>query len=325
MISRRQLLVLWACAWATTAAHARERTRKALIASLSQSSAAAAKPLTDVLHGEIARLGWREGVEVEYVSRYSDGSAQLETLAAELVALKPDLILAGLPAGALAAQKHTSTIPIVFSFVFDPVALGLVASLGRPAGNVTGTTTRLEGLWGKRLQLVHESLPLLRRIAVVADPADAEDSTTLRELQAAARKLHVEALSFPVPRPEDLTSAFAAMKAQRIDVAVIGGSAQLFVHRKRIAELAIENRLPTFGVTEERADAGMLLSYGINARSQLRATARYVDRILRGARPADLPVEQPTVLKLCVNLKTAKLLGVTIPQAVLLQADRVIE
>ena len=322
---RRFLFAASALAVWPSAALAQTERRSARVAVLVQVTAAAAKPFLDALIEQMTGRGWREGVNIEYVIQYAGGTARLDSLAAELVAQKPDLILAANTAGALAARKHTSSIPIVFSFVFDPVALGLVASLSKPGGNVTGTTTRFEGLWGKRLQLLHEALPSLRRVAVLYDPSDAEDVTTARNLQAAASELTLEVQPFTARRPEDISGSFSAMKSERMGAVMTGGSGLIFEHRKLIADVAMEHRIPTFGVTEDKVEAGMLMSYGINLLGQYLITARYADRILRGARPSDLPVEQPTVLRLCVNLKTAKLLGITIPQSILLRADRVIE
>ena len=298
--------------------------RKPVLAVLTQRSLADFKPYGSVLIEQMKALGWREGENIDYVFRAVDGRPA-EAVASELVAQKPDLILASTPTVALAVKKYTNSIPIVFSFVFDPVALGLVKSLSKPGGNVTGTTTRLEGLWGKRLQLLRETLLGLRTVAVIYDPTDAEDSTTVVNLQGAAIELGVQVTPFGARRAEDLEGIFLALKERKIDAAITGGSALLAVHRIKIADAAIASRVPVFGVTEDRVEAGMLISYGINLLTQYKIAARYADRILRGVRPSDLPVEQPTVLRLCINLRTAAALGITIPRAILLRADRVIE
>jgi putative ABC transport system substrate-binding protein len=296
------------------------------VAILTAQSAAGSKYLIDALVKKMAEFGWREGVNIEYASRHAEGvTGRLEPLAAEIVAQRPDLILASTSSAAMAARKHTSSIPIVFSFVFDPVALGLVASLSRPGGNATGTTTRFEGLWGKRVQLLKEAIPSLRSVAVVYDPTDAEDTPTVHQIQSAARKLNVEVRQFPVKQEEDFRKVFSVIKNAKVGAAMTGGSSLILLYRKVVADLANEYGIPTFGVTEERCEAGMLISYGIDLVAQYVIAARFADRILRGARPEELPVEQPGVFQLCLNLNTAKRLGIKVPQSLLVRADRVIE
>jgi len=323
-VNRRQLLFASSAAILTSVAHAQERIAR--VALVSQGSAENTKFLIDALLDQMSKYGWREGVNVEYIMRFAAGDrARLDVNAAEAVATKPALILASNPVAVMAVRKHTNSIPIIFSSVYDPVDAGFVASLSRPGGNLTGMTTRVEGLWGKRLQLLREALPSLARVGVMYDPTDAEDKLTFGQLRDAGKELSIETLSFHVRQPDDIAASFAKMSVAKVGAAVIGGSYISFSHRKVMGDAAIAHRIPAFGVTEDKVEAGFLMSYGIDLVVQYRQTARYVDRVLRGARPGDLPVERPNVFRLAINLKTAKALGVTVARSILLRADRVIE
>jgi len=325
-LRRRMLLAASTLTFTQSLALAQSAQRVMRVAILTQQSEASFKYFRDALVSKMDELGWREGVNIEYVIRYTEAvTARLDPLAAEIVAQQPDLILAGASSAAVAVKKHTRSIPIVFSFVFDPIVLRLVSSLSRPGGNATGTTTRFEGLWGKRLQLLQEVIPSLRNVAIVYDPTDAEDTSTVAQIQTAARVLKVEVHQFVARQGEDFRKFFSAMKNAKMGAAMTGGSSLIFLHRKMIADLAIEYGIPAFGVTEDRCEAGMIMSYGINLLAQYVLAARFADRILRGARPAEMPVEQPTVFRLCINLNTAKKLGIKVPQSLLLRVDRVIE
>ena len=322
-ISRRQLFLAAGAALLAPVVEAQERKRVAVV---SPTSADTSKFLFDALLNQMSKYGWQEGINIEYMMRFAAGDkTKLDAYAAEVVASKPALILASSPPAVIAARKHTSSIPIIFSTVYDPVDAGFVASLARPGGNVTGMTTRVEGLWGRRLQLLREALPSLTRVGVMYDPTDGEDKLTFSQLSAAGRELSVLVLAFHVQQPEDISPSFSKMRTTKVDAALVGGSTVGFVHRKIAADAALAHRMPAFGVTEDRVQAGFLMSYGIDLVAQFRQTARYADRVLRGTPPADLPVERPNTFRLTINLKTAKALGITVPKSILLRADRVIE
>jgi putative ABC transport system substrate-binding protein len=249
-------------------------------------------------------------------------------LAAELVRLKPDLIIAAPLANVRAVKQATSVIPIVFFGVIDPVARGLVASLARPGGNVTGLTDSLMEMDGKRLQLLKEAVPTVSRVAVLEYSSGGPPNPASwwrRELEAAAPTLGVTLQFYNVRGPEDFEGAFTAMTTARAEALYVMGFSFFEFHARRIVELAAQNRLPAVYGDTPLVTAGGLLSYAVNARDIRRRGAIYVDKILKGAKPADLPVEQPTKFELAINLKTAKALGLTIPPTLLMRADEVIE
>jgi putative ABC transport system substrate-binding protein len=254
---------------------------------------------------------------------------RLPELAAELVRLKVDVILAPAPPYVSAAKQATSTIPIVFALVPDPVALGFVDSLARPGRNITGLSSlnNLQ-LAAKRLQLLKESVLGVRRIAVLHDAAVPADTATEEQsaFEAVARSLHLQLLPFRVGGPEELGRAFDAMLRERPGALFLLPTTPLFyAQRERIIELAAKSRLPAIYDSSEYVRSGGLMSYAPNYPDLMRRAAAYVDKILKGAKPADLPVEQPTKFELVINLKTAKALGLTIPQSLLQRADQVIE
>jgi len=326
-IQRRQLLkgagALYAMPFFAFAQAVRSKARVGI---LFQGSLTAAKHLLDVFKEEMTRSGWREGANIEYVFREGlNDFARIDRLAAELVSLNVDVIAASTAPTAIAARKHTSSIPIVFTLVPNPVATGLVASLGKPGGNATGTSTRFENLWGKRLQLLQDAVPSLRRVALMYDPSDAQDSDMVAGTLGAGRDLAIQVEPLAVRRAEDFKAWFSAARAANMEAVLVGSAVLFFMHRVNIADLAIEYRLPMLAPNVDAAEAGILLAYGINVRTLFRAAARYVDKILKGTKPQDLPVEQPTVLELVVNLKSAAAAGIKIPQSVLVRADRVIE
>ncbi|MBI2754805.1 MAG: ABC transporter substrate-binding protein [Betaproteobacteria bacterium] len=300
--------------------------RSARVAYLLQGDLAAAKHLVGAFKDEMTKRGWREGANVEYALREGlNDFGRLDALAAEVVAQRPDVIVVSTATVAQAARKHTSSIPIVFWVVPDPIAAGLVASLAKPGGNATGTTSRFEGIWGKRLQLMHQIIPSLRRVAFLYDPRDSQDTRSVQQVQLAGKELAIEVELFEVSRPEDFKASFSAIKNAKIGAVILGSPNMFFVHRKLLADLALEHGMPISHAVSEGAEAGALFSYSIILALLNRHAARYADRILKGAKPADLPVEQPSVIELVVNLKTAKALGLTIPGSILLRADRVIE
>ena len=265
-----------------------------------------------------------ENIVVEY--RWADGNNEkLPALAGELVALKVDLLVASGTPAAMAAKRATSQIPIVFTTVSDPVASGLVASLARPGGNATGWSTILPDMGGKLLGLLREAVPSASRIAVLANPTNPGKVLELKTMRDQAPSLGVTIQSVEVPTPASLDAAFSTMGSARPDILVTLFDTVTLSNRGRIVEFAARHRIPAIYQLKEFADAGGLMSYGPSLQSMLRRTAIYVERILKGAKAADLPVEQPTIFELVINLKTAKALGLTIPQSLLQRADQVIE
>jgi putative ABC transport system substrate-binding protein len=251
---------------------------------------------------------------------------QLPALAAELVRLEPKVIVAVQTAPALAAKDATSTIPIVMVTVSDPIGEGLIASFARPGGNVTGLTiTPTWEIHAKQLQLLKEAVPRAKRIAFLWNPANPAASPAVRAVEEAARSLGVELRVVGARAPEELEPAFRAMTQARADALLVMADSMFLGHRARLADLSVRHRLPTMYGLGEHAKAGGLMAYSVNLADRYRLAAGYVDRLLRGANPAELPVEQPTKFEFVVNLKTAKALGVTIPPLLLLRADQVIE
>jgi len=275
---------------------------------------------------QLRELGWVEGENVELVARFSRGKIdQLPALAQELVRLKVDVIVtAGGFQATHAAKQATTTIPIVMTTGADPVSLGIVASLARPGGNITGMTTITSELSGKRFQLLREVLPRLSRLALLwhMNPASA---LAVPDFEAVARSARIALQPVGIRGADEFESALVSMERERAQALIVLVSAQFFPERKRLADLAILHRLPTMHGQAEYVDAGGLLSYAPGYPEFFRRAAVYVDKILKGANPGELPVEQPTKFELVINLRTARALGVTIPHPVLLRADRVIE
>src|SRR6266508_429546 len=290
-------------------------------------------PATESTRSEAIRLGLRElghiegqNIAIEY--RYAEGkSDRYPELAAELVRLKVDIIVVagGVPT-VRAAKNATKTIPIVMTGAgFDPVEAGLVESLARPGGNVTGITTLSRELGGKRLELLKEAVPKVARVAVLYDPATPVNVFEVKEvLPVVARALRLNIQPWEVRAADGFEKVFAALNKERPDGLYVLGTAIMTANQKRIVGFALKSRLPSMG-TREYVDAGGLMYYGADLADRYRRVAYYVDRILKGAKPADLPVEQPTKFELVINLKTAKQIGLTIPQKVLGRADKVIK
>jgi putative tryptophan/tyrosine transport system substrate-binding protein len=276
----------------------------------------------------MADLGYVEGRTILYEDRFGEGRIErLPLLAAELAALNVDVIVAVSTAAIEAARAATSSIPIVMAFASDdPVASGLVTSLARPGGNVTGLTLLSGQLTVKRLELLRDVVPRLSRVAMLVNP-DAAVSTRseMMHLETAAKRSNVRLQITRARRPEELTEAFAAMRSERAQGLIVSANTQFFLYRKRIIELASESRLPAAYNFKENAEDGGLLAYGPSLDELARRAASFVGRILKGARPSTLPIEQPATFDLVVNLKTARSLGITIPQAVLGRATHVIE
>ena len=273
----------------------------------------------------LRELGYAEGRNIVLEQRYGGNQERLAALVDDLVRLKVDVIVAGATPAADAAARATTTIPIVMTNHSDPVGSGLVASLAQPGRNVTGLSIINPELSGKRLEILREALPRAGTIAVLWNPVSPVHARMLDETDAAARALGIRAERLAARGHDDYEGAFAAMARMRAQALVVLGDLTFWRHRARLAELAIARRMPAIFAQREHVEAGGLLSYGPDLRDSYRRAAVYVDRILKGAKPADLPVEQPTKFELMINLKTAKALALTIPQSLLLRADQVIE
>jgi putative ABC transport system substrate-binding protein len=239
--------------------------------------------------------------------------------------LKVDVIVAMSGAATEAAQQATRTIPIVMSLVNDPVGSGLVPSLAHPGGNVTGTSVMSPDLLGKQLQLLKEVVPKVSRVAFLRHPANPASAANLREAEAAARVLGVRLQTLEARNPQEIDTAFAAMTRERADALLIHADALFGNQRRQIAELATKGRLPSIFLVTEYAEAGGLMVFGPNLLDLERRAATYVDKILKGAKPGDLPVEQPTKFELLINVRTARAIGLTIPQSLLQRADQIID
>ena len=271
-------------------------------------------------------LGYVEGQNVHYEARSAQSDYdQLQKLAAELVDLKMDLIVTGGTNAGVAAKGATSTIPIVTASGGDPVASGVAASLSQPGGNLTGMTSINRELAGKRLELLRNFAPRAFRVAILWDERNVGNRLGMADTEAAAKTLGLTIRSVPMRSPEALDAAFATVLRDRADALIIFTISSLFPYRRRLAELAVKHRLPTVVGVREYVEAGCLASYGTDYLDLFRRAATFVDKILKGAKPGDLPVEQPTKFELVINLKTAKALGLTIPPSLLQRADQVIE
>jgi len=271
-------------------------------------------------------LGYVDGqtITIDYLS--ADGRGErFPALAADCLRLKADIIVVTTTPAAQAAKNATRTIPIVTTALGDPVGTGLVASLARPGGNVTGMTSMASGLAAKRLELLKEAVPRISRVLVLSYLVDPIAAPQVKELEGAAHSLGVKLLVRDIRTADDLPAAFDAGARERAEGVLTTAESIFFVQRARVIELAVRHRLPAMYSVTAFVDAGGLMAYGPNSSDLLGRAATYVDRIFKGAKPADLPVQQPTKFELVINLKTAKALGLTIPPTLLLQADRVIE
>jgi putative ABC transport system substrate-binding protein len=287
-------------------------------------------PNHKALDDALAAVGYREGQNLLIERRYAAGNDRLPILAAELVHAKVDVIVTESYAAALAAKNATADIPIVMATAGDPVATGLVTSLAHPGGNITGNSIVTTDLASKKVELLHEIRPDARRVGHLGDKQITPDQIAFREVQAAASALGMETTFFNAPfflatAPDSLEQAFAAMAEANVDVVFVAEFATYLEARSQIAELAARHRLPAIYGRREFVEAGGLLSYGPNFAAKFRDAAVFIDKIFKGAKPAELPVEQPTKFELVINLNTAKALGVTIPPTLLSTADEVIE
>jgi putative ABC transport system substrate-binding protein len=280
----------------------------------------------DALLDGLRERGYSEGRNLVFEHRFSEGNAErFPEFAAELVQLRVDCIIVTTTPAALAAKHATQTIPIVMPTAIDPVGAGLVASLARPGGNLTGLSVLAPELSGKRLELLQEVVPGLTRVVVLWNGANPANASAWQETQAAARALGLLLHSQDVRNPQDLQGAFGLMAQARPDALLVLGDALLGMHRPQIVAFATQQHLPSVFAERESVVAGGLMSYGPSLPDLYRRAAYYVDRLLKGTKPADLPVEQPMKFELVINLKTAKALGITIPQSTLFQATEVIQ
>ena len=281
------------------------------------------KPFFD----QMRELGWIEGQNIVYDRVYAgDQMAMLPRLAAELVARKPELIYAPPTPATVAAKQATQTIPIVFGAVTDPVGSGLVTSLARPGGNVTGISGVFGSLALKRVELLREMLPGMKRIGLLGDSTDPSSKLDQQALAPLAASLGLTVILALAANPPEFEAAVSKLAADRVEAIIVAGSSPIiFNMRLPLIELANQRRVPVVGSNPQYADSGALFNYGASLNDRLRRSADLVDKILKGAKPADIPVEQPTKFELVINLKAAKALGITIPQSILLRADEVIQ
>ena len=302
--------------------HAQTRAKVARVGYLAPTSQPARE---EVFREELRRLGYgKENLVIEY--RSADGKFErLPELARELVGVKPDVIVAVVTQAAIAAKSATSTIPIVMVGVADPVGSGLVATLGRPGGNVTGNSSLSADVVGKQMELLRELFPKVSRITLLSNPANTVfHAAQLAEATAAAAKLRIQLQVIGARTPDELDGAFNLAVAERTGALLVLGDPLFTAHFARIASLAIKHRVPALSAARENAEAGALMSYGPSFADLHRGAAAYVDKLLKGARPADLPVEQASKFELIINVRTARALGVEIPSSIATRADHVI-
>ena len=308
-------------------AAAQQSARGHRIGYLAGGSATGAARFHEAFRHALRELGWVEGQNIAIESRFADGMHdRLPNLAAELIRLNVHVIIAGPSPAAVAAKKATTSIPIIMAGVGFPVELGLVASLGRPGGNVSGVafSAGLE-LFGKGLELLKEVTPKMRRVAVFLNPASPGHAIATQDVKSAAGSIGVQLLLLDIAAPAEMEGAFATMAKERVAAVLVVPDPLFLAHRERLTTLVAKSRLPAVYSIREFADAGGLMSYGPSLVAQYRRAAVFVDKILRGAKPGELPVEQPTQYEMILNLKTAKALGVTFPPSLLSRADEVIQ
>src|SRR5712692_6401520 len=307
-------------------AQAQQATKVPRIGLLGGGSASANAGRIEAFRQGLRELGYVEGKNIVIEYRYAEGKLdRLPALAAELVRLKVDIIVSTGPTVTRAGKEATSTIPIVMAFDTDPVGNGFVASLARPGGNITGLSSLAPEISGKQLELLKEIVPRLSRVAVFGSSRVAGNAQALRETETAAQALQVQLKYTEVLGPTDIETAFRDAVKAHVDAVLVLNNTVFTARRTQAADLAIKSRLPAIFVAAEFVEAGGLMSYGVSITDLFRRAATYVDKILKGAKPADLPVEQPVRFDLVINARTAKALGLTIPPTLLLRADRVIE
>jgi putative ABC transport system substrate-binding protein len=324
-MKRRDFITLLGGATAWPLAARAQQPGMPVIGFMGAGSAAAQSHLTGAFLQRLRELGWTEGRDVRIEYRWGDGRTdRFAEIAAEFVRLKVDLILTHNTPPTLAAKQATSVIPIVFATAGDPVGTGIVASLARPGGNVTGLSGQAADTAGKRVELLRELIPDLRRLAILADVDSPLSARDVDETQGAARTLALETVAFEIRRPEDIAAAFKALQG-RAQALYVSTGPIVFVNRIRINTFALAARLPTMHGVREYVEAGGLMSYGPNWPQMWARAADLVEKILQGTKPADIPIEQPTKFDLVVNLTTAEALGIAVPPTLLARANEVIE
>jgi putative ABC transport system substrate-binding protein len=307
-------------------AEAQQQTKVPRIAYFSAGSASSQASRLEVFRQGLRDLGYAEGKDIVIEQRYAEGKLdRVAALAAELVGLKLDVIVTGGPAATRAAKEATATIPIVMGFDYDPVGSGVVASLARPGGNVTGLSSLAPEISGKQLELLKEVFPRLSRVAVLGNSTEPAIGQLRKEAELVAGAFKVQLQYLDVLAPNDIRTAFRAANKGRAEAVLALSSFVIISQRTQIADLAIKNRLPAIYPWPEFVEDGGLMTYGASSNDLFRRAATYVDKILKGAKPANLPVEQPKKFEFIINLKTAKQIGLTIPPNVLVRADRVIK
>jgi putative ABC transport system substrate-binding protein len=323
---RRQFIaLLGAAAACPLAAHAQQPGKLPTIGVLGSTTPSAWSPWTRAFSQRLRELGWIEGRNVAIEERWAEARPERPAeIAAEFVRLKVDVILTAGTANVVAARQATAVIPIVFALAPDPVGVGLVASLARPGGNVTGLSAQATDLAGKRLEILRDILPGLHRLGILADTGDPGVVRELGEAKAAAGQLGFEPVTFDIRKVEDIAPAITALKGNA-DALYVVGNPLTTGNQVRINALALAARLPTTWPEQGPVETGGLMSYGASFPENFRRSADVVDKILRGTKPGDIPVEQPTKFDLIINLTTAKALGLTLPESFLLRADELIE
>jgi putative ABC transport system substrate-binding protein len=328
-LQRRSFLALLggaaASAWPLSA-RAQTPTKRPLIGVLNANTQQGNSVYIGYFLQRLKELGYNEGRDIDIVYRHADFDVgRLPLLADELVQLKPTVIMAPVTASAIAAKKATATIPIVAAQLIDPVGLGLVASHPRPGGNVTGILASLESLPGKQIELLREVVPSATRIGILVNASNAQNLIQVRDTKSATGKMPIELISVEIQSAGELEAAFTTMAHQHIEALLVLADSIFLGERRRIGAMAAAARLPTIYPLRDHVEDGGLISYAINRRDNFRRAADYVDKILKGAKASDLPVELPVRFELVVNLKAAKAIGLTIPEIFLVRADEVIE
>jgi putative tryptophan/tyrosine transport system substrate-binding protein len=325
-MKRREFIAIAGGAAAWPFAVRAQQPKSPTIGYFGATAAVAEKSRTDAFVQRLGGLGWIEGQTVAIEYRWAESQTErFPEIAADLVQLRVDILVATSTSAALACKQATTVIPIVFPLAGDPLATGLVASLARPGGNVTGLSNQGADLAGKRLEVLREVNPGLHSLAVLANSEYPGRISEIADIQTAARTLGLNVAVFEIRPSGDVSPVFDTMRKDGAEALYVVGDTFMNSNRARISTLAIQTRLPTICVAREYVEAGGLMSYGANIPHLFARAAELVDKILRGTKPGDIPVEQPTKFELVINLKTAKALGLTIPESFLLRADKVIE
>jgi putative ABC transport system substrate-binding protein len=326
-MTRREFITLLGGAVASwpLAARAQQPAKVARIGYLDLGPASARASRVEALRAGLRDLGYIEGKNIVIEFRWADGVQQLPELAAELVRMNVDVIFAPSSTMVEPARQATKTVPIVFANHADPIGAGHVASLSRPGGNITGLSELITEINAKALEMLKEAVPRATRIGVVWNPTTPSQVPGMQSVEAAGKRLGLELYLVSAVTVEDFDGAFASMARENVGGVFVVPAPITFIQRARLAELALKHRLPTMFGPKENVEAGGLMSYGADRNDLMRRAAVYIDKILKGVKPADLPVEQPAKFELVLNLKTAKALGITVPPTLLARADEVIE